>query len=138
MAGTFNIGKLADGAPLDVTDGYSYTTSFVDISSFSNYSVTVVFTGGSPVGTLTLQQSNDLQWTGQQGGPKPLHVGLTSAPDDTVNVPAGTGQVSASVSGAGAYAMNQFLVGYRWFRVVYTAITPANTTLDIFFCAKSG
>ncbi len=133
MAGTFSNSKLVDGY---VLTGASYTTAWVDIASFDRLSVSVVFTGNSPTGTLTLQQSNDLQWTGPYV--LPLHVGNTQFADDTTNIPAGGGQVSVSVSGAGAYSMNQYFAPYRWFRVVYTAIgAPVSTTLDVFFTAKA-
>ena len=123
--------KLVDGYQLNVTDGYSFTTNWVDIHSAPFFDVTVVFTGGSPAGTLTLQKSNNLQWTGGNRV-QPLMTGNVGAVSDAVNAPTGSGTVSVSVSGAGIYSLNQYLVGYRWFRVVYTASGNANTQLDMF------
>lgn len=134
MAGTFSNGKLADGYALD---GYAtvYETNWVDVASFPKFSISAVFTGGSPVGTLSLKQSNDLQWTGPVV--QPLHVGNTQYPNDEVTVPSGGGQATVSVSGAGAYSLNQFYAPYRWFKVNYTVIgTGSATQLDIFFTAK--
>ncbi len=136
MAGTFHNCKLADGVTLDV-DGYSYTSSWVDVSSFPFFSVTVVLTGGAPTGLIKLQQSNDLQWTGTGSPIRPLHVGNPQFVSDAVDVPSGMGQNTASVSGAGSYALNQYRAPYRWVRVVYTPLINADTTLDIFFTAKA-
>lgn len=134
MAGTFSNGKIADGYTLD---GYSYESDWVDVASFSKFSVTAVLVGGSPTGTFSLQESNDLQWTGTTNKPKPLHVGNSQFANDAVLVPSGGGQSTVSVSGAGAYCMNQYWAPYRWFKVIYTAIgAPSTTTLDIFFTAK--
>lgn len=134
MAGLFANGTLLDGYALT---GTTFATDWVDIASFSKFSVSATFTGNSPTGTLSLEQSNDLQWTGSYKGPTPRHVGNTQYPNDATAVPAGTGQATVSVSGAGAYAMNQYQVGYRWFRVVYVAIGGAvTTTVDMLFTAK--
>jgi hypothetical protein len=123
--------KLVDGYQLNSVDGYSLTTNWVDVHSATNFDVSVVFTGGSPTGTVKLQKSNDLQWTGGNR-PQPLSSANVSAVSDAVDAPTGSGTVSVSVSGAGVYTLNQSLVGYRWFRVVYTASGNANTQLDIF------
>ena len=104
----------------------------MDIHSAPFFDVTCVFTGGSPAGTLTLQKSNDLQW---EGGNRPQpRASSPNAPyvSDAVNAPTGFGTVSASVSGAGVYNLNQYYVGYRWFRVVYSASANVVTQLDIF------
>ena len=134
MAGTFSNGKILDGYVLDgITT--SYSTVWVDIASFSKFSVSAVFTGGSPTGTLSLVQSNDLQWTGPIV--TPLHVGTSQFPNDEFVVPFGGGQSTASVAGAGAYCFNQYFAPYRWFKVIYTVIgTPSVSQLDIFFTAK--
>ena len=114
-----------------LTPGYSFTSNWVDIHSATNFDVSVVFTGGSPAGTVKLQKSNNLQFTGGNR-PQPLQAAGVGAVDDTADAPTGSGTVSASVSGAGVYTLNQSLVGYRWFRVVYTASGNANTQLDVF------
>lgn len=126
--------KLVDGYQLNVTDGYSFTTNWVDIHSAPYFDVTTVFTGGSPAGTLKLQKSNNLQSTGgNRPQPQQAQTGANFV-DDTIDMPTDTtaGTVSVSVSGAGVYELHQRFAGYRWFRVVYTASGNANTQLDIF------
>lgn len=134
--------KLVDGYALDATDGYSYTTNWVDVHDAPGFSVSTVFTGGSPSGTLTLQQSNDRQWTGK-GIVQPLLAvsannssGAVKIVSDAVNVPSGTGQASAAVSGAGVYVLNQVLAPYHWVRLVYTASVGVATQLDVFMHLK--
>lgn len=128
--------KITDGYALNTLDGYSFTTPWIDVHSAPFFDVSVVFTGGSPVGNIVLQKSNDIQWT---GGNRPQPLGSTSGHvSDAVNAPPGQGTVSVAVSGAGVYSLNQSLIGYRWFRVIYTASSNVNTTLDIFCNWKKG
>lgn len=138
MSGTFNAFKLVDGYQLNATDGYSYTSAFFDVSDKSLVSISVVFTGGSPAGTVKVQQSNDLQFTGGNSV-LPLHIANTSYPNDTTDsvAIAGIGQVvSQSVSGAGSYPLELKLLGSHWLRIVYTASGNVNTQLDVFVTAK--
>lgn len=122
--------KLVDGYQLNLADGYSFTSNWADVHSAPFFDVSVVFTGGSPAGNLVLQKSNDLQWT---GGNRPQPLGSQSGHvSDAVNAPPGQGTASVAVSGAGVYSLNQSLIGYRWFRVVYTASSNSVTTLDAF------
>lgn len=125
--------KLVDGYQLNSTDGYSFTSPWVDIHSAAYFDVTIVTTGGSPAGTFKLQKSNNLQWTGGNRV-QPLQTGGVGAVDDTIDVPSDstTGTVSVTIAAAGVCTLSQHLVGYRWFRVVYTATSNANTQLDIF------
>lgn len=134
--------KLVDGYALNATDGYSYTTNWVDVHDCNKFSVNVVFTGGTPVGTLALQQSNDRQ-TSLPGSVIRMvdsvgdnSAGTTKRVDDAVSVPAGTGQTTASVTAAGVYVLNQYFAPFRWFRVVYTASSSINTQLDMFVHLK--
>lgn len=126
--------KLVDGYAFAALDGYSLTSNWVDIHSVPNFNISAVFTGGSPTGTLKIQQSNSLQST---GGNRPQPAPLGSDPIDTKDCPTGNGAVSVSVSGAGVYLLDQHFAGYRWVRLVYTATGAAvNTTLDVFMTWK--
>ncbi len=142
MSMNFATLKLVDGASLNVDDGYGYTSDWVDVHSSSGISVSVVFTGGAPAGTVKLQQSNDRQWTGSAVVPlisvgADNSSGTTKVVSDIADVPTGTGAVSASVAAAGVvYVMNQFLAPYRWLRVVYTPSMNSNTQLDVFVNIK--
>lgn len=132
--------KLVDGYQLNNADGYSFTTNWVDVHSFAAFDVSVVFTGGSPAGTVKLQKSNDLQWTGGNR-PQPLSSANSQYVSDAADMLAfssngAPGTVSVAVSGAGVYTLSQSLAGCRWFRVVYTASGNANTQLDIFVNCK--
>ena len=138
----FKTFKLTDGYALNTLDGYSYISNWIDMNNFEFISFSVVFTGGSPAGTIQLQQSNDSQFTG--GTPITTKYtsgewnssGTSKLVSDIVNIPSGTGQSSATVSGAGSYALNQYLQGARWIRVSYSASSNVVTQLDIFVNAK--
>lgn len=139
----YNSSKLVDGYALNVVDGYSFTSDWVDVRSYDSFSMSVVFTGGSPQGTLQLQQSNDRQFSGGLSV-KPLIAanaenssGATKIIEDKANVPTGYGTVSASVTNAGTYVLDQRLVPFGWVRVKYTASQNANTQLDIFLTVKN-
>lgn len=124
-------------------DGYSMTTvstvpvysNWIDLHSSPYFDMTAVFTGGSPAGTLQLQKSNNLQWTGGNR-PQPLQQGGVGAVDDTINVPTGNGNASATVTGAGVYELDQHFAGYRWVRLVFTPSSAVTTQLDVFFSWK--
>lgn len=123
--------KLLDGYSLNITDGYSFTSNWVDIHSVPNFNVSCVFTGNSPAGTLKLQQSNSLQFQGgNRAQPQPSVTG--GDPIDVKDVPTGNGTASVSVSGAGTYLLDQHFAGFRWFRVVYTHSSNVATTVDLF------
>jgi len=126
--------KLVDGYALSALDGYSFTSNWVDVHSAPWFDVSCVLTGGSPAGTFKLQRSNDLQWTGGNR-PQPLSTGGVGAVSDVADA-SGNGVVSATVAGAGVAVLSQANVGYRWFRVVYTASSSVNTQLDIFVTWK--
>lgn len=134
--------KLVDGYALNSADGYSFTTPWISVHNYRSLSAIVVFTGGAPVGTLTLDQCNDTTWTGLNAV-EPLSAagadnssGAIKKVTSTIQVPSGTGINSSAVNGNGAYVLNQIWLPYRWLRVVYTASVNANTQLDIFVHAK--
>lgn len=139
----YNSFKLVDGYALDGTDGYSYTTSWVDVRSYDAFSMSVVFTGGAPVGTLQLQQSNDRQFTGGLSVlpllavPAENSIGAIKLVSDIANVPAGWGATTASVNGANSYVLDQRLCPFGWVRAVYTASSNDATQLDIFMTLKN-
>lgn len=140
----YNSSKLVDGYSLDATDGYSYTSDWVDVRKYDSFSMSVVFTGGTPVGTLQLQQSNDRQFT---GGNKivPLIAasaenssGTTKSVSDITNLPGGWGAVTAAVNGAATvYVLDQRFCPFGWARLVYTASSNVVTQLDVFLTVKN-
>ena len=130
--------KLVDGYA--ITAGY--TSAWINMADFDHLALTIVFTGGTPIGTASLQVSNAKMYTGSANG-------LSEQPDwaasqcnsqsntvvinDTANLPNDAFSAStASITGAGAYVIEKFFAPCRWYRVVYTAGTNSNTTLDIF------
>lgn len=139
-----NNNKLADGVSLNATDGYGFTSDWVDVLDASIINVSATFTGGSPTGNLFMEQSNDLQWTGKGKSRPRLAVsgtdnsaGATKIVSDVAPVSPGHGTANIAVSGTSTkYLLDQYQVGYRWFRVVYTPSGNANTQLDIFFNTK--
>lgn len=139
----YNSSKLVDGYALNNTDGYSYTTDWVDVRKYDAFSMTALFTGGSPVGTLQLQQSNDRQFTGGNVVEPLVAVGAenssgtTKILSDVASVPGGWGVATTAVNGAGAYVLDQRLCPFGWVRAVYTASSNANTQLDIFLTVKN-
>jgi hypothetical protein len=139
----FHYGKLVDGYALNSTDGYGFTTKWVAVHSWESFSFDCVFTGGTPVGTLQLQQSNDRPWQGINNF-QPLTAagqenssGVTRIVPDVANVPGGWGAQTAAVNGAGTYVLDQRLCPFGWVRVVYTASSNSNTQLDIFMTLKN-
>lgn len=132
MAGTFNNFVLVDGYQLGSSDGY-FTSPFIDVSDKSLVSFSVVFTGGSASGTVKLQQSNDLQFTGGNSV-YPLHVGSPASINDTNDCVAvsGTGQVvSQSVSGSKSYPLELKNFGAKWVRLWFFGNGGASTALDL-------
>jgi hypothetical protein len=119
---------LADGYALNSTDGYSWKSQWYELLDCSLYSISMVFVGGSPVGTITLNQSNDVPSPIGIGGNKPFPKSagnLYGAPIDVSVVPSS----STAVSGAGVYTLNYQLAAYGWVQVVYTASSNVVTTL---------
>lgn len=117
--------------------GFGYITDWVDVHAYPFVSFIATFTNGAAAGTLSLQQSNAVAFTG--GSPvTPLFVKDSASISDIADVPAGSGQNVITVAGAQAYALNQWLVAYRWVRLVYTPSSNVNVTLDVTFHVKTG
>ena len=139
----YNDFKLVDGYALSTTNGSVYTTPWVDVRSYEAFSCSVVFTGGSPAGTVKLQQSNDRQNAGGNivttlfTANRNNSSGATAIVDDSKDVAAGNGAVTATVSAAGTSLLDQRLCPFGWFRVVFTSSAIASTQLDIFVTLKN-
>lgn len=139
----YNDFKLVDGYALGTTNGSVYTTPWTDVRSYEAFSNTVVFTGGSPAGTLSLQQSNDRQNGGGNivttlySANRNNSSGAVAIVDDSVQAPTGNGAVSVAVSGAGKYVLDQRLCPFGWFRIVFTSSAVASTQIDIFTTLKN-
>lgn len=148
---------LADGYQLNSTDGYSFTSNWVNVIDYDVYCINVSLVGGTPVGTLSLQQSCDIpadagpaQGTGGFNPQYPLgfvgpaiqvprwadpYRGTQWASDLSI-VPGGFGTVTANVNGAGTYTLNDRLFAYSFVRVVYTASSNVNTAISIYMAMK--
>lgn len=124
---------------LNTADGYGYTSPWIDVTRSSLYNLSVVFTGGTPSGTLKLQQSNDIPVDSSVGHFPRWAFPATSGSyiDDSADVLSGYGNNTANVIGAGKYLLNQQFVGYGWFRFVYTPTVNSNTRLDAFLTMKT-
>jgi hypothetical protein len=147
---------LADGYVLNTADGYSWTSAWVKVLDYDKFSVSAVFVGGNPSGTILLQQSNDLEAdTGAAmggGGLSPIFTipsaAASSIPrwadpyrgssfaNDTAGVPSGNGVHTTAVNGPGAYVLNQWLFGYSFVRVLYNASSNSTTTLSLYMNVK--
>ena len=143
---------ITDGYQLNLADGYSFTSPWVKVLDVNTFSISASFVGGSPLGFVFLQQSNDLEAdTGAamgNGGVNPIYP-VTQGPalsiprwadpyrgssfvNDTANVPSSSnGTVSQAVNGAGTYVLNQWLAGYSFVRIVYTSVANANTAITL-------
>jgi len=139
----YNSSKLVDGLALTSGTSNSYTTSWVDVRNFPYFSMSVVFTGGSPAGTAKLQSSNDRQFSGGLSV-EPLvaagaenSAGATKIISDAKDVGTGDGVNTISVAGAGVYVLDQRLAPFGWVRMVYTASANVNSQLDVFLTLKN-
>ena len=132
--------KLVDGVAITAGN----TSPWLNMANFDHCSFTVVFSGGNPIGNLSLQISNDRQSSGSPSGlsDQPRwaagecnSVNNTKVVNDTANLPNdGFSPSTASVNGVGSYVIEKFFMPSRWIRVVYTPSANSNTTLDIFAC----
>lgn len=149
-------GHLVDGYALNITDGYSYTSPWLKTIDYSILSMSVSLVGNSPLGTVVLQQSCDLEAdigaAMGGGGTNPIYpvpIGpAQSVPkwadpyrgssfvSDAANIPSGDGVVSQAVNGANTYILNQYHLGASFVRVVFTAAANANVAITIYYSLK--
>lgn len=100
--------------------GATVSSNGIDIGRYSSASFQAVWSGGgSPVGTFTLEVSND-------------DVQPSSSGDEAANVTNWTtyGNSSIAISGDGDLGYNLDGIGYRWARVKYTR-TSGTATVNI-------
>ncbi|MGD0331150.1 MAG: hypothetical protein ABSB40_12045 [Nitrososphaeria archaeon] len=113
-------GKLLDGYALSTTDGYNFTTPWLDVHGAQNFSLTAMITGGTVTGVLTLQQSNAKE-AGNSNGVYPLGAtSTTTSPPDACNVPtdAAMGLTSITLAASATpVALAQHHIGYHWARL---------------------
>lgn len=106
----------------------SVTSSTADIQRFEQASMSFIwYGGGSPVGSIKLQGSN-----------QPVVAGSTGPASwtDLMSSTASIAAASVAVSGnSGSYVYSLSGLGFRWLRGVYTA-TSGNGSLDINFMGK--
>jgi hypothetical protein len=139
----YNSSKLVDGLALTSGTSNSYTTDWVDVRSYPYFSMSVVFTGGSPQGTAKLQSSNDRLFAGGNyvrplaSVPAENSNGVVKVVSDAADVASGNGANTVSVTAAGVYLLDQRLAPFGWVRMVYTASSNVNSQLDVFLTLKS-
>jgi len=118
---TFATTKIADNASM----GASLNSNGVDVGSAQNISFQAVWSGGgSPVGTFTLEVSND-----------DVQRGLTNPSSNVVNWTTYSNS-AIPISADGDLGYNLENIGYRWARIKYTR-TSGTATLNIQAVAKS-
>jgi hypothetical protein len=98
----------------------SFTTDPINLISIYAYSIQVVWgSGSSPVGTFTLQGSNDAGDNGSGQG--------VSAPTNFTNIT----NSSQAISGTpGSILFDVVQCSYRWVRLAYTATSGSATISD--------
>lgn len=103
--------------------GASINSIGVDLQQLNLNSIQAVFTG-SPVGTLSIQVSND-------------NVAVAAGANPAANVVNWSDYTgsSSAVSGAGNLTYNLTFAGYRWVRLVYTR-SSGTGTLNATFTGK--
>jgi hypothetical protein len=119
---SFATRKVADA----VSMGASFTTNGIDISKADIVSFQAVWSGGgTPVGTFTLEVSND-------------DVQTVSGSNEAANVTNWTtySNSSIAISGDGDLGYNASGVGYRWARLRYVR-SSGTGTINIQAIAKS-
>ncbi len=104
--------------------GASINSKGVDLQGLDVYSIHAVYSGGTPVGTLKLQISNDIVGAGTSSDPASLVTNWTDY----------TGS-SLSISAAGDYMWKVTSSGERWVRLVYTR-SSGSGTLNVTFSGK--
>ena len=130
--------RLLDGYALNVADGYGFTTRWVDLVACVQLGVSVVFVGGAPTGTLTVQTSNDPP--DNVNGFVPMSAWDPTNPTVLTN-PALDGLTypgsSTAVAAAGIYKVDCQNICERFFRVVYVSSGNSVTAVTIMYNAKS-
>src|ERR1700722_5264843 len=144
--------KLLDGYVLSNADGYSVNSNWIDIHSSPFYSISVAFSAGTALGTLSLQCSNDQSsdevargtigsaayvppGVGQAGnGSYPVSAGSPQGtPLDATSIPTAT----ASSPFTSPITFTTSEASYRWVRLVYTSSTNENVTIDAWMHRKA-
>lgn len=118
----FESKKLLDAGSM----GATVNSNGMDVSGASLFSCQAVWTGGgSPVGTFTVEVSND-------------DVQKSTSGNDSANVTNWTtyGNSSIAISGDGDLGYNIDGLAYRWARIKYTR-TSGTATLNIHCITKS-
>jgi hypothetical protein len=129
-----NIKLCPDGYDLNATDGYSFTSNWIDLNTMSIVNISVIFTGGNPQGSITVMQSNDPPDSQIPDYPKSAGSKKGTALDG-IAIPQGT----TTVNGANIYVINlaNTFASMRWLQVVFTASSNVVTKIDMRMMAKT-
>lgn len=130
--------RILDGYGLSVAEGDGFTTNWHDLLNCVELSVSVVFTGGSPAGTVSIITSND--WPDNVNGLVPASAWNPTTPT-VKNSPALDGSVypgaTATVAGAGIYKIAIQNMGERWFQIGFVGTGSFTSTVTVMYCAKT-
>jgi len=128
MSSSFLNLKLADGYQLNAADGYSFQSIPIKMTSEKGYSITAVFSNGTPNGTLSVQVTDESDDPAarymQPGLNRNGGVGWNTVPGSSI-----------AVSAAGTITYQQYFQTARWLRLVYTAAS-GTCQLDAWISTK--
>lgn len=123
---------LVDGYVLNTPDGYNFSTNWVDLLNAVELSVSVVFVGGTPGGTLQLYASNDQPESVNGFYPKSAASRTGAALDSS---PLAS---PVTISTAGVTRIDVSNICVRWFQVVFTASSMfPPSALTVMYNARS-
>jgi hypothetical protein len=116
----------ATGGPMPTSPNNSFVSRWADKRSATTCGLSVIFYGGTPSGTLTLETSNAPDTSGQPGQPQ-------NGGDDAETMPGSSQTVTSS---AGPFQWQVSGLAARWVRVRYTSSeTTANLFANVYFNA---
>lgn len=108
-----------DGVSTQPSMATSFNLPPVWLGHIDNFSVQLIFTG-APIGTFTLQVSNDV-------GNLPNGTGIQSNQEGGITNWSTVADSAIAVNGAGDCFYNFRNSGFNWVRVVYTATSSTGT-----------
>ena len=108
-----------DGVTTQPSMATSFNLPAIWLGHIDNYAIQLFFTG-TPIGTFTLQASND-------AGNLPNGTGIQSNQVAGITNWTTIADSSVAINGAGDCMYNVRNAGYNWVRVVYTATSSTGT-----------
>jgi hypothetical protein len=117
----------ATGGPLPTSPNNSFVTPWADKRSSSTCGLSVIFYGGTPSGSLTVEVSNAPEIQGSAGAPQ-------NKGDDAVALTSANGGAPITVAAsAGPFQWQLYNLPARWVRVRFTSSqTTANLSANVY------